>query len=77
MTGTELNRLLCERGIQYGQSGQYMLYAKYARRGYAKSRTWGFHLASGELITRTYMVWTEAGRDFIHQLHREARNHKS
>ena len=68
MTGTELNRLLCQRGIQYGQSGQYMLYAKYARRGYAKSRTWGFRLASGELITRSYMVWTESGREFIHQL---------
>ena len=68
MTGTELNRLLCQRGIQYGQSGQYMLYAKYARRGYAKSRTWGFHLANGELITRTYMVWTETGREFIHEL---------
>ena len=68
MTGTELNRLLCERGIQYGQSGQYMLYAKYARRGYAKSRTWGFRLASGELITRTYLVWTETGRNFIHEL---------
>ena len=68
MTGTELNRLLCQRGIQYGQSGQYMLYAKYARRGYAKSRTWGFHLASGELVTHTYMVWTESGREFIHQL---------
>ena len=68
MTGTELNRLLCQRGIQYGQSGQYMLYAKYARRGYAKSRTWGFHLASGELITRTYLVWTEAGREFIHEM---------
>ena len=68
MTGIELNRLLCERGIQYGQSGQYMLYAKYARRGYAKSRTWGFRLASGELITRTYLVWTETGRNFIHEL---------
>lgn len=68
MTGIELNRLLCERGIQYGQSGQYMLYAKYARRGYAKSRTWGFHLANGELITRTYLVWTESGREFIHEM---------
>ena len=68
MTGSELNRLLCERGIQYGQSGQYMLYAKYARRGYAKSRTWGFRLGNGDLITRTYLVWTESGRNFIHQL---------
>ena len=67
MTGCELNRILCERGIQYGQSGQYMLYAKYARRGYAKSRTWAFKLANGKLFTQTYMVWTESGREFIHR----------
>ena len=68
MTGCELNRILCERGIQYGQSGQYMLYAKYARRGYAKSRTWAFKLANGKLFTQTYMVWTERGKRFIHDL---------
>ena len=68
MTGRELNRLLCERGIQYPQSGQYLLYAKYARRGYAQNRTHEFHNSQGDLMTRTYLVWTEAGRDFIHQL---------
>lgn len=68
MTGRELNRLLCERGIQYPQSGQYLLYAKYARRGYAQNRTHEYHNSEGDLVTRTYLVWTEAGRDFIHQL---------
>ena len=68
MTGHELNRILCERGIQYPQSGQYLLYAKYARRGYAQNRTHEYHNTAGELITRTYLVWTEAGRNFIHRL---------
>lgn len=68
MTGRELNRILCERGIQYPQSGQYLLYAKYARRGYAQNRTHEYHNSQGDLMTRTYLVWTEAGRDFIHQL---------
>jgi prophage antirepressor-like protein len=68
MTGHELNRLLCERGIQYPQSGQYLLYAKYARRGYAQNRTVGWRGSEGDLITRTYLVWTEAGREFIHKL---------
>ena len=35
MTAQELNRLLCEMHIQYWQSGQYLLYADYARQGYA------------------------------------------
>lgn len=68
MTGRELNRILCERGIQYGQSGQYLLYAKYARRGYAQNRTHEYRNADGDLMTRTYLVWTESGRDFIHRL---------
>ena len=68
MTGHELNRLLCERGIQYPQSGQYLLYAKYARRGYAQNRTHEWRNTMGELVTRTYLVWTEAGREFIHGL---------
>jgi prophage antirepressor-like protein len=39
MTAQELNRTLCLRGIQYGQSGQYLLYAEYARKGLAQNRT--------------------------------------
>lgn len=68
MTGHDLNRLLCEMRIQYVQSGQYLLYADYARQGYAKNRTFECHTADGKLKTHTYLVWTERGRDFIHQL---------
>ena len=70
MTGRELNRILCERHIQYAQSGQYLLYAKYARRGYAQNRTCEYRDSHGDLITRTYLVWTESGREFIHQIMR-------
>ena len=52
----------------YRQSGQYLLYADYARRGYARSRTHSFCDADGELRTRTYLVWTERGRRFIHRM---------
>ncbi len=67
MSAIELNRYLCEQGIQYGQSGQYMLYADYARRGYAKNRTHSYRDNDGELHTRSYLVWTERGREFIHR----------
>ena len=68
MTGNDLNRLLCEMRIQYVQSGQYLLYADYARQGLAKNRSFEYHTSDGELRTKTYLVWTERGRDFIHRL---------
>ena len=68
MTDQELNRRLCEMRIQYWQSGQYMLYAKYARQGFAKSRTRMHTAADGLVFTEFYLVWTERGREFIHQL---------
>ena len=68
MTAQELNRRLCELRIQYWQSGQYMLYADYARMGFAKSRTSKHVLKHGMVMTEVYLVWTECGRSFIHQL---------
>ena len=68
MTGHDLNVLLCRMGIQYVQSGQYLLYADYARQGLAKNRTFSREANDGTLYTRTYLVWTERGRDFIHRL---------
>ena len=69
MTAQELNRRLCQERIQYYQSGQYMLYADYAHQGLAKSRTgYDLFLGSDEVHTRTYLVWTEKGRKFLHSM---------
>ena len=68
MTGHDLNMLLCSHKIQYAQSGQYLLYADYARQGLAQNRNFEYHSSEGELKTRTYLVWTERGREFIHRL---------
>lgn len=88
-TAQELNRALCALGIQYYQSGQYMLYAQYAHMGLAKSRTRykavmeprclnAVQMVAGEepmpkvgrVYTHTFLVWTERGRKFIHDLAR-------
>ena len=67
MTAQELNRWLCAERIQYYQSGQYMLYAEYAHRGLAKSRThYELFVGRDTVHTRMYLVWTEKGREFIH-----------
>lgn len=68
MTAMELNRILCEKGIQYGQSGQYLLYASYARQGLAQNRTRTFLDLFGTLHTTSQLVWTEKGKEFIHKL---------
>ncbi|MBQ8361877.1 MAG: phage antirepressor KilAC domain-containing protein [Bacteroidaceae bacterium] len=68
MTAQELNRLLCLHGIQYGQSGQYMLYAPYARQGLATNRIHSYHDMFGAVHTTSSLVWTERGREFIYQL---------
>ena len=64
----DLTQLLLEKKVMYKQSGQYMLYADYARKGYAKSRTDPHRDAEGDLHTRIYLVWTEKGRKFIHRI---------
>ena len=68
MTAMELNRILCEKGIQYGQSGQYLLYASYARQGLAQNRTRTFLDLFGTVHTTSQLVWTEKGKEFIYKL---------
>ena len=68
MTAIELNRILCQKGIQYGQSGQYMLYAHYARMGLAQNRISSYPDMFGTLHTTSRLVWTERGREFVYRL---------
>ena len=68
MTVSDLTRLLELRKVMYKQSGQWMLYADYARKGYAKSRTTMRRDIEGDTHTYTRLVWTEEGRRFIHRL---------
>ena len=68
MTAIELNRRLCHSHVQYFQSGQYLLYADYARAGYAQNRTYTYRDSEGETRTHSYLVWTQRGREFIHRL---------
>jgi len=68
MTVHDLTRLLQERKVMYKQSGQYLLYADFARKGYAKNRTHSYYDAEGEMHTQTYLVWTERGRKMIHRM---------
>jgi phage antirepressor YoqD-like protein len=70
MTVHDLTRLLMQRKVMYKQSGQYLLYADFARKGYAKNRTHSYYDGEGEMHTRTYLVWTERGRKMIHRMYK-------
>ena len=61
----KLNSLLAEDNIQYKQSGRYFLYAKYAGKGYAGSKTYPI-TKGGEPATTSSLAWTQKGRLFIY-----------
>ena len=66
MTVYDLTRRLLQRGIIYYQSSQYMLYADFARKGYAKTRTDWRRCRDGKNRSTVRLVWTECGRQFLH-----------
>ena len=55
-------------GVLYWQSGEYMLYADYARMGLTKTRTHVRRNRLGICHTTRSLVWTEEGRKFIHEI---------
>lgn len=65
---TQLYRTLKEMGIMFKQSGQWMLSAKYCEKGYTKTRTYQFTRNDGSVGTNTSTVWTEKGRQWLHEI---------
>jgi len=67
----QLYTLLKVAGVIYRQSGQYLLAAPFAHLNLAKNRTLTFQDEHGHTRTTTYLVWTQLGRAFLHQLLKE------
>lgn len=65
----KLNKLLCQWGIQYKESGVYYLYSKYQDKGYTVHRPHAYTDSLGDIKTRQHMYWTEAGKKFIIELY--------
>ena len=68
MTAGMLNKRLRWAGIQFRQSGQWLLKAPYQNQGYTATRTHVWESRTGETGTSMLTVWTEKGRLFIHYL---------
>ena len=68
MSGRELNYRLKLLGVQFRQSGTWMLTARYQKEGYTRTHTHVWQNRNGETGTAMHTVWTERGRLFIHHL---------
>jgi len=67
MSAQSLNRKLKELHIQFIVDGHWVLSHKYQNLGYTTTRTHPYYDEHGILKTAILTVWTEKGRQFIHQ----------
>ena len=64
-----LNEKLHDKGIQYKQGGRiWILYQKYAEKGYTSTKTHTYPDSNGEIHTKVHTYWTQKGRLFIYDL---------
>lgn len=64
MSGRAMNELLNELGIQYKQSGVWVLYQHHAGNGYTDTKT---HVVADGRHARLHTYWTQKGRLFIYE----------
>lgn len=67
-SGVWLNRYLHQNGVQYKQGNNWLLYQKYAEKGYTSTKTQTFPGADGQQHTKVHTYWTQKGRLFIYDL---------
>lgn len=67
MTAKGFNKLLHELGIQYNQSGVWLLYQKYADKGYTQTKTQNYNRPDGTQGAKPHTYWTQKGRLFLYE----------
>lgn len=63
-----LNAYLHEHGIQFKQGNIWLLYQKYAERGYTSTKTHNVNGNDGQQHPKVHTYWTQKGRLFIYDL---------
>ena len=66
-----LNKWLHEKGIQYKQGDIWLLYQKYAEKGYASTKTQSYNGNDGAVHSKAHTYWTQKGRLFLYSLLKE------
>ena len=67
LSAIKLNKILHEQGVQYKQSNQWLLYAKYLQEGLCQSNTYLCEDGEARFLTK----WTQKGKMFIYNLLKE------
>ena len=66
-----MNRWLHEKGVQFKQGDIWLLYQRYAEKGYTSTKTHSYFGTDGEPHTKVHTYWTQKGRLFIYGLMKE------
>ena len=67
MMAHDLNQILVDMKLVYPCGGQLVLYARYKRRGYAKSETELYARYDGKAGARMVTRWTQTGRMWLYE----------
>lgn len=65
-SANRMNRYLSENGVQYKQGKIWLLYQRYAEKGYTSTKTFSTPGSGGDLHNHVHTYWTQAGRLFIY-----------
>ncbi len=65
-SANRMNRYLSENGVQYKQGKIWLLYQRYAEKGYTSTKTFSTPGSDGDLHNHVHTYWTQAGRLFIY-----------
>lgn len=71
MSGKKMNDILHDLGIQYKQSGQWLLYDKYSKNGYTHSETVDIVRSDGRRDVKMNTKWKQKGRIFLYNMLKE------
>ena len=70
-SANRMNRYLSDNGVQYRQGKIWLLYQKYAEKGYTSTKTFSTPGSDGDLHNHVHTYWTQAGRLFIYGMLKE------
>lgn len=68
MSAQALNKILHDLKVQFKQSGQWLLYAKYHDKGYTSSEPHKYTKKDGTEDFKLHTKWTQKGRIFLYNL---------
>ncbi|MDT2813785.1 phage antirepressor KilAC domain-containing protein [Vagococcus carniphilus] len=68
MSAVKFNQLLHDLGVQFNQSGTWLLYSKHQSKGYTHIEPFDYPDKNGVMQVKTRMKWTQKGHIFIYEL---------